>query len=81
MSAKCKYLFNLKKSHIEWPIGIVLCADKRDSIVKYTLSKNETQVFASKYKAYLPIEEELLSEIKREYNVLKKKELGKDEWR
>ncbi|WP_375600697.1 hypothetical protein [Fusobacterium polymorphum] len=58
---------------------MVLCADKRDSIVKYTLSKNETQVFASKYKAYLPIEEELLSEIKREYNVLKKKELGKDE--
>ena len=31
------------------PIGIVLCADKSDSIVKYTLSKNETQVFASKY--------------------------------
>ena len=30
------------------PIGIVLCADKSDSIVKYTLSKNETQVFASK---------------------------------
>ena len=41
------------------PIGIVLCADKSDSIVKYTLSKNETQVFASKYKAYLPSEEEL----------------------
>ena len=35
------------------------------------------QVFASKYKAYLPIEEELLSEIKREYNVLKKKNQGK----
>ncbi|ERT44835.1 Uncharacterized conserved protein [Fusobacterium vincentii] len=30
-------------------IGIVLCVDKSDSIVKYTLSKNETQVFASKY--------------------------------
>ena len=62
------------------PIGIVLCADKSDSIVKYTLSKNETQVFASKYKAYLPSEEELLSEIKREYNILKQEEeLGKDE--
>ena len=47
------------------PIGIVLCADKSDSIVKYTLSKNETQVFASKYKAYLPSEEKLLSEIKK----------------
>ena len=63
------------------PIGIVLCADKSDSIVKYTLSKNETQVFASKYKAYLPSEEELLSEIKKEYNILKQEEeLGKDEW-
>ena len=62
------------------PIGIVLCADKSDSIVKYTLSKNETQVFASKYKAYLPSEEELLSEIKKEYNMLKQEEeLGKDE--
>ena len=61
------------------PIGIVLCADKSDSIVKYTLSKNETQVFASKYKAYLPSEEELLSEIKKEYNMLKQEEeLGKD---
>ena len=62
------------------PIGIVLCADKSDSIVKYTLSKNETQVFASKYKAYLPSEEELLSEIKKKYNILKQEEeLEKDE--
>lgn len=62
------------------PIGIVLCADKSDSIVKYTLSKNETQVFASKYKAYLPSEEELLSEIRKEYNMLKQEEeLRKDE--
>ena len=61
------------------PIGIVLCADKSDSIVKYTLSKNETQVFASKYKAYLPSEEELLLEINREYNMMKQEEeLGKD---
>ena len=41
-------------------IGIVLCADKSDSIVKYTLSKNETQVFILKYKVYLPSEKELL---------------------
>ena len=61
MSAECKYLFNFSKnSLIEWPIGIVLCADKRDSIVKYTLSKNETQVFTLKYEVYLPSEKELL---------------------
>lgn len=48
------------------PIGIVLCADKSDSIVKYTLPENEKQIFASKYKLYLPSEEELLAEIERE---------------
>ena len=45
------------------PIGIVLCADKSESVVKYTLPENETQIFASKYKLYLPSEEELLREL------------------
>ena len=49
------------------PIGIVLCADKSESVVKYTLPENETQIFASKYKLYLPSEEELLRELKQEY--------------
>lgn len=26
------------------PIGIVLCADKSESVVKYTLPENETQI-------------------------------------
>lgn len=52
------------------PIGIVLCADKSDAVVRYTLPENETQVFASKYKLYLPTEEELLKELKREYQAI-----------
>lgn len=52
------------------PIGIVLCADKSESVVKYTLPENETQVFASKYKLYLPTEEELLRELRQEYQAL-----------
>ena len=52
------------------PIGIVLCADKSESVVKYTLSENETQIFASKYKLYLPSEEELLRELNQEYRAL-----------
>lgn len=52
------------------PIGIVLCADKSESVVKYTLPENETQIFASKYKLYLPSEEELLRELNQEYKVL-----------
>lgn len=39
------------------PIGIVLCADKSDQIVKYTLPEDNNQIFASKYKLYLPTEE------------------------
>ena len=52
------------------PIGIVLCADKSEAVVKYTLPENENQIFASKYKLYLPSEEELLEELKKEYDVL-----------
>ncbi len=46
------------------PIGIVLCADKSDAVVKYTLPENNTQIFASKYFTYLPSEEELKRELR-----------------
>ena len=52
------------------PIGIVLCADKSDAVVRYTLPEGETQVYASKYKLYLPTEEELLKELKKEYQAM-----------
>ena len=48
----------------------MLCADKSESVVKYTLPENETQIFASKCKLYLPSEEELLRELNQEYQAL-----------
>ncbi len=48
------------------PIGILLCADKSDALVRYTLPEGDTQIFASRYKLYLPTEEELAAELKRE---------------
>jgi predicted nuclease of restriction endonuclease-like (RecB) superfamily len=45
------------------PIGIVLCADKSEAVVRYTLPENNSQIFASKYMLYLPTEEELKKEI------------------
>ncbi len=45
------------------PIGIVLCADKSDAIVKYTLAEDNNQIYASKYKLYMPTEEELKKEL------------------
>ena len=46
------------------PIGIVLCADKSDAIVKYTLPEDNRQIFASKYFTYLPTEDELKRELR-----------------
>ena len=46
------------------PIGIVLCADKSDAVVKYTLPEDNNQIFASKYKLYMPTEEEFKKELK-----------------
>ena len=46
------------------PIGILLCADKNDSVVRYSLPENNNQIFASKYFTYLPTEEELKRELK-----------------
>lgn len=40
-------------------IGIVLCKDKKDSIVEMTLPENNTQIFASKYETVLPSKEDL----------------------
>ena len=44
-------------------IGIVLSKDKKDSLVEITLPKNNTQIFASQYKTYLPTKEELQAQI------------------
>lgn len=52
------------------PIGIVLCADKSDSIVEYTLPEDNEQVFAAKYLPYLPTKEELSRELNLEYRAL-----------
>jgi len=48
------------------PIGIILCADKSESVVKFTLPEENSQIFTSKYKLYLPTEEELIRELKAE---------------
>lgn len=52
------------------PIGIVLCADKSDAVVKYTLSEENTQIFASRYQLYLPSEQTLADEITKEKELL-----------
>jgi predicted nuclease of restriction endonuclease-like (RecB) superfamily len=52
------------------PVGIILCADKSESVVKYTLPEGNNQIFASKYKLYMPSEEELIQELEKEQEIL-----------
>lgn len=44
-------------------IGILLCTDKNDTVVKMALPENNTTILASKYQLYLPTTEELIKEI------------------
>lgn len=59
------YQRELKNEGDNPTIGIILCADKSDAIVKYTLPENNNNIFASKYKLYLPSKKELLDEINK----------------
>ncbi len=47
-------------------IGIILCSDKKDTIVKYSVLNDNKNLFASKYQLYLPTEKELALEIEKQ---------------
>ena len=51
-------------------IGLILCAKHNETIAKYSVLKDNKQLFASKYLLYLPSEEELKQEIEKEYKLL-----------
>jgi len=48
-------------------VGLVLCENKKDAVIRYTLPKNNKQIFASRYKLYLPTAEELINELRKEH--------------
>jgi predicted nuclease of restriction endonuclease-like (RecB) superfamily len=52
-------------------LGLILCSDKNDAVVKYTLGPaQESKIFASRYKLHLPSEAELQAELRREVSLL-----------
>ncbi len=57
---------NEKLPHENATIGILLCADKNNAVVKYSLPENSQQIFASKYEMYLPTAQQLIAEMKKE---------------
>ncbi|GAA6253705.1 PDDEXK nuclease domain-containing protein [Bacteroides thetaiotaomicron] len=55
---------DLKKPEGDNPtIGIILCADKSETVVKYSVLKDNEKLFATKFMPYLPTEEELARQI------------------
>lgn len=56
----------LKQLNDNPTVGLILCEAKKEAVVRYTLPKKNKQIFASRYKLYLPTEEELVKELKRE---------------
>ena len=73
------YYDRVEKLAIENPtIGILLCADKNDTVVKFTLPQNQKQIFASKYELYLPTEKQLLEEVKKEIGSFEEEKKNRD---
>ncbi len=54
-----------KLAHENPTVGILLCLEKNDTVVKFTLPE-KCNIFASKYQLYLPTAEQLTNEINSE---------------
>lgn len=67
MQMYVNYYDRIEKLPTENPtIGILLCANKNDAVVKFTLPENNQTIVASKYQLYLPTEKQLIAEINKE---------------
>ena len=63
-------LFKVKEDNPT--IGLILCSKKNEAIARYSVLNNSKQLFASRYKLYLPTEEELERELERERKLIEK---------
>lgn len=71
----------LKKAKDDNPtIGIVLCSETDEDIAKYSVLKGNEQLFASKYKLYLPTEDELRAEIETQKAIFELQQQNKQEY-
>ena len=68
------YFDRFEKQDFENPtVGVLLCADKNDAVVKISLPENNKSILASKYQLYLPTEKQLLDELRTEIEKLDEK--------
>ena len=71
---------DLKRGEDDNPtIGIILCADKDETIARYSVLSENRQLFASKYKLVLPTEEELAAELERNARYLREMRGNEDD--
>jgi len=59
-------------------VGIILCAQKDKSIVRYSVLQDHQHLFATKYKLVLPSEEELRDELVREQQLLAERAIQRE---
>ena len=59
----CAYIMNSAKAPA---IGLILCSETSQAVVKYSVLADNENLFAAKYLAYLPTEAELKRELERE---------------
>jgi hypothetical protein len=73
MNMYVRMMDDLKRASDDNPtVGIILCAQKDASVVRYSVLHENEQIFASRYKLVLPSEDELRAELDRERNQLAK---------
>ena len=60
----------IRKDDESRTVGILLCTEKKETIVKYTLPEDNQNIFSSQYKLHLPTEEELIDVIEEEKRML-----------
>ena len=60
------------------PIGLILCTDKKKTVVEYALGGMSNRIFASKYKLQLPDPEVLKAEIEHEKQRLLEMKITKE---
>ncbi len=53
-------------------IGIILCSEKNETVVKYSFLSESKQLFVSKYMSYLPTEEELRAELLKDRQIIER---------
>jgi predicted nuclease of restriction endonuclease-like (RecB) superfamily len=72
------YEENLRRGDDNPTIGLILCSEKNEAVARYSVLKENKQIFASRYMLYLPTEEELQRELERERRLIEERKRGDD---